>query len=174
MKWYLTPNNIEFSKWSPQSFSRHIANISFPSVEASDALFGDGWSLLPLTDTPPPVPLGQTVDTRTITVSNDTATANYTLRNKTQKELDAEIVAERAGMKVSMRQARLALNQSGLLSSVETAIASLPEPQKTTVSIEWEYAHVVDRMSPWMGDMAIALGMTEEEMDDLFRLAATL
>lgn len=97
-------------------------------------------------------------------------TQQWTVRDKTTEEL-----AEwRSTLKVSMRQARLALLGAGLLSSVDTAIAALEEPNKTLVSIEWEYAAVVDRTSPWMNDMRVALGITEEQLDDLFVVAATL
>ena len=87
---------------------------------------------------------------------------NYTPEEKRQR------------MKVTMRQARLALLQQNLLSQVETAIAAMQDPEKSQVSIEWEYASTVERTSPWIGTMGNALGLTEEQLDDLFVLAATL
>jgi hypothetical protein len=80
----------------------------------------------------------------------------------------------REGMVVTMRQARLALAQENKLQLVEDAIALIPEPDKTTISIEWEYGSNVERVSPWIDTMASALGMTDVEMDALFELAATL
>lgn len=75
---------------------------------------------------------------------------------------------------VTMRQARLALHQQGLLSVVEDAINLIPEPDHSKIKIEWEYAPTVYRDSPWMSIFASALGLTDQQMDDLFALAATL
>jgi len=75
---------------------------------------------------------------------------------------------------ITMRQARLVLAQQGLLTAVDTAIASLPEPDRTNVSIEWEYSAVVERASPWLGSMGAALGLTESDLDNLFLLGKTL
>ena len=86
----------------------------------------------------------------------------------------AALAKKREGLVVTMRQARLALAQEDKLQLVEDAIALIPEPDKTTISIEWEYASTVERLSPWIDTMASALGMTDVEMDALFELAATL
>lgn len=76
---------------------------------------------------------------------------------------------------VSMRQARLALLQAGLLSQVEAAIAAIEDAgQRQAVQIEWEYAAEVNREHPWVQSLATALGLTEVQLDDLFTLAATL
>lgn len=76
---------------------------------------------------------------------------------------------------VTMRQARLALLQSNLLSQVEAAIAAIEDPaQRQAVQIEWEYAAEVNRAHPWVQSLAAALGLTEAQLDDLFTLAATL
>ena len=84
---------------------------------------------------------------------------------------DAE---RRSGMVVTARQARLALATIGKLSAVADAIALIPEPDKTQVAIEWEYATTVERTSPWIETMRPALGLSEEEMDQLFVQAAEL
>jgi hypothetical protein len=95
-----------------------------------------------------------------------------------QDQIDAyeanKLATKREGMVVTMRQARLALSKEGKLTLVDDAIAAMGEPDKTTVSIEWEYGSTVERVSPWIDTMATALGMTGVEMDDLFELAATL
>lgn len=72
---------------------------------------------------------------------------------------------------VTMRQARLALLQSGLLATVTNAItASVDE----TLKIEWEYATEVRRDWVSLDAMAHSLGLTDAQLDDLFTLAATL
>ena len=72
---------------------------------------------------------------------------------------------------VTMRQARLALLQSGLLDTVETAITNGTDE---AMKIEWEYATDVRR--DWASLIALTetLGMTAEQLDELFRLANSL
>lgn len=76
---------------------------------------------------------------------------------------------------VTMRQARLALLNAGLLSSVDTALAAiLDEQQRKSAQIEWEYAQTVNRDSALVAYMATALSLTDQRLDDLFITAATL
>lgn len=92
-----------------------------------------------------------------------------------QIDLEAQKAAEREMNVVSMRQARLALLQTGKLALVEVAINSLPEsPEKEAALIEWEYATEVRRLHGWVLSLQPALGLTDAELDDLFALAATL
>lgn len=71
---------------------------------------------------------------------------------------------------VSMRQARLALLQTGLLETVNTAIASGNEVDKIT----WEYATEVQRTDALVQNLASGLNLTEKDLDNLFMLASTL
>lgn len=87
---------------------------------------------------------------------------------------DATPEEYRPEMVVTMRQARLALAEQGLLSQVQDAISLIPEPDKTKIEIEWEYASEVDRNSSWVSVLQPALGVTDEQIDDLFILARTL
>jgi hypothetical protein len=76
---------------------------------------------------------------------------------------------------VTMRQARLALLQAGLLSQVDTAINSITDPlEKQAAQIEWEYATVVDRNSQFVQNLAAGLELTEEQLDQLFTTASSL
>ena len=99
---------------------------------------------------------------------------SWNVLDKTQEEKDEVLNRWRGSISVTMRQARLALIQQGLLGQVNAAIASMPEPEKSIVETEWEYAATVERKSPWIATLAPALNMTEEDMDNLFKLAATL
>lgn len=76
--------------------------------------------------------------------------------------------------KVTMRQARLALLQAGLLSQVETAINALPEPPRTAARIEWDFSSEVFRDRDFVIMLGTTLGLDSEEMDNLFITAATL
>ena len=71
---------------------------------------------------------------------------------------------------ITMRQARLALLQAGLLDSVNTAM----EQANQAAQIEWEYATQVVRTDPLVVAMQSGLGMTDADTDALFMLGATL
>lgn len=75
---------------------------------------------------------------------------------------------------VTMRQARLALANAGLLPQVSVAIDSLEEPQRTAASIEWDYSQVVERDRELVAMLGPMLGLDDEALDDLFREAAKL
>lgn len=71
---------------------------------------------------------------------------------------------------VSMRQARLALLQSNLLSTVTAAIEAGSEADKIT----WEYATEVRRDDVLVQNLAAALGLSDHDVDNLFVLASGL
>ncbi len=75
---------------------------------------------------------------------------------------------------VSMRQARLALLAAGVLGDVAPALAALPSPHRDAAEIEWEYASEVHRDAPLIAALGSALGLTEDQIDDLFAAAAML
>ena len=90
--------------------------------------------------------------------------------------LDAEIVAffgpqvATVPASVSPLQMRKALRQMGLKAAVDAYISTLDEE---TVE-EWEYALAIERGNPTLQTAISGLGWTEEQADDLFRLAASL
>lgn len=71
---------------------------------------------------------------------------------------------------ITALQARLVLAQSGALEAVEAFVAQAGSAAK----IVWEYATVIERRSPLVDGAAVALGLTEAQMDDLFRAGAAL
>lgn len=75
---------------------------------------------------------------------------------------------------VTMRQARLALHQQGLLTQVNNAVASIPGAQGDAVRIEWEFSSTVERNRPFVQALAASLSLTSQQIDDLFAFAATL
>lgn len=70
---------------------------------------------------------------------------------------------------VSPRQIRRALNLLGLRAAVEAAIGAAP----AEIQDDWEYGLEVRRDWPALNIMANALGLTSEQVDDAFKLAAT-
>lgn len=71
---------------------------------------------------------------------------------------------------VTIRQAKLALLQAGLLDDVDAAVAQADR----ATQIEWEYVTEVERSWPTLLTIQAALGLSEQQVDDLFIVAASL
>lgn len=76
--------------------------------------------------------------------------------------------------KVTMRQARIALHRQSMLTSVETAIDSLPEPMRTEARIEWDYSQEVHRNKEFVVTLGGILGLNSAQLDALFIEAASI
>ena len=82
----------------------------------------------------------------------------------------ANTPAPAAVTRISPRQIRMALTQSNLRSQVEAAVAAGSQDMK-----DWyEYSTYFDRNHPQVLAMAIALNVTDAQLDALWALAATL
>ena len=75
---------------------------------------------------------------------------------------------------ITMRQARLALLNAGLLDDVEAAIITMDEAQRAQTQIEWEYAQTVERDNALVAALGPKLGLDDAAIDSLFSMAATL
>jgi hypothetical protein len=71
---------------------------------------------------------------------------------------------------VSAVQIRKALTRMGLREQVESAVAAGSQDLKD----EWEWSATFKRNHPSIEEMRVAIGRTQQEVDDLFLLAATL
>ncbi len=78
--------------------------------------------------------------------------------------------AQRPGT-VKMWQARAALRNAGLF---DTANALIVASGNAAWVEAWEYAPEISRTSPMVNAMGQALGLTSEQVDDLFAQAATI
>ena len=76
--------------------------------------------------------------------------------------------------RVTARQAQLALLDAGLLDDVDAIIEALPANVRAHVRIEWDRATHVERGSTVTQMVAVALGLTAEQVDALFVAAAAL
>lgn len=77
---------------------------------------------------------------------------------------------------VSNAQAREALIRSGIsIASVDAALAAISDPVEREVAVtQWEYRSSIRRDAGLVVSMAGAMNLTPAQVDDLFRLAATL
>jgi hypothetical protein len=106
---------------------------------------------------------------------------NGVLVDMTDQEI-ADLEAQRAAIaaaeaayvppRVTPYQARMALLQAGLLDAVEALMAD-PATERAA-RIAWEYATVIERRSPFITALAPGLGLTSEQIDNLFRAAAQI
>lgn len=79
--------------------------------------------------------------------------------------------AERAAMVVSRFQAKAALYQSGLLAGIEALLAGA---DSFIHRLAWDESTEFHRDSPTLNFLAKAAGLSESDLDDLFRLAMTI
>ena len=84
--------------------------------------------------------------------------------------IPAPVIVDGVPQTVTMRQARLALLSAGLLDLVTETVAGAGQ----AAQIEWEYASDVGRNATLIQTLAGVMGLTDEQLDGLFVLAATL
>lgn len=74
------------------------------------------------------------------------------------------------------RQLRLGLVMNGYaLGQVEQAISEIPDPQQKTIAeVEWEYATIFERANPLIDQIGAVLGLTPEQIDDMWMAALEL
>jgi hypothetical protein len=94
----------------------------------------------------------------------------FALPGKTIKPDDGSPIWAPVPAEVSPVQARKALRRAGLIDAVNTHIATLGGDDQDT----WEYADSIHRDNPILAAVASSLSLSETQLDDLFRLAATL
>jgi len=75
---------------------------------------------------------------------------------------------------VTRRQALRALNDAGLLNSVENAINAMTGPAGVAARIDWDNATEFRRDFPLLAQLASALGLTSAQVDALFAAAAAI
>jgi hypothetical protein len=147
-------------------------NVSMPKQLSDELISEFGYELIQQKEKP----VGDVVTEGTPVFNEETQQWEqaWDVRDFTEEEIAQNLADRRVAMIVSPRQARLALLNAGLLSNIETAITSLEEPTKSAVQIEWEYAVSIERNSSWVIAMTESLGMTPEDVDDLFEIAKEL
>lgn len=76
---------------------------------------------------------------------------------------------------VTPRQIRQALTLTGITEQqIDEAINSFPEPIKTMATIEWQYSTMFQRTRPLVLEVQQILEWTDEQVDALWKLAASL
>jgi hypothetical protein len=152
----------------------HPESVDF-SLEGSDSAEAPVIEEVPFNNPPtieePPAydPFTQRIELDLIEDPNQ-ATVGFTVYELTDQEQADYLAAWRAYTAVTMRQCRLVLLQQGLLETVNSNVSSLSE----AAQVEWEYAAIVTRSSSLVESLAAPLNLSEVQLDELFKLAATL
>ena len=168
MKWYLQPQDVEFSEWDESVISAFLPTVSLPKNEPDAALPLGESTLFPLTDTPPTLDADHIVDTRTIVVSNDTATANYTIGVKSDEQKAIEKKALVPAF-ISSSQLRIGLLDDGLLATAEAIIAGIPDTAtQIRVDTFWKHSAEFQREHPYIGLIGAQLGLDDDAIDKKF------
>ena len=70
---------------------------------------------------------------------------------------------------ISQMKLRKQLILSGIsIASIDALIQSLPQPNRDLIYTMWEYAVVFDRSNPELIGLAQMLGLTSEQLDEIF------
>ena len=106
-------------------------------------------------------------------VITNAVTGQQTIREYTAEEIAdhaaAVLSAERAGMKVSRLQARKAMRDAGIFAAVDAAVAASGNDD---IQDAWANAIEFHRFSPTILALSAQIGLTDTQLDDLFRAAA--
>lgn len=96
--------------------------------------------------------------------------ANYVEIDKTPTpEEIAEVNKLVVPESISQMKLRKQLILSGFsIASIDALIQSLPQPNRDLIYTMWEYAVVFDRHNPELNAMAEMLGVTQEQLDEIF------
>lgn len=149
----------------PVALPKNWGNVSGLNKLDNAALKTLGWLPWRFVEIQAEVLTGSTVE-----IFEDEVVETQTGRNKTPEEIAAEQEEWRRSTSVTPLQIRRALRQVGLLDEVQNFV----ENSSAEIREAWEYAIQIDRNNELIVGAANAIGVSEQEVDNLFRLAATL
>ncbi|PVZ19910.1 MULTISPECIES: hypothetical protein [unclassified Pseudomonas] len=73
---------------------------------------------------------------------------------------------------VTMMQARMAMLNAGILDQVQAAIGAMSGTEGQAAQIQWQFAQEVRRDWPLVLHLQSTVGLTDQQVDDLFIAAA--
>lgn len=97
-------------------------------------------------------------------------TEDTEIEHQAESHEDWSLRRRRERMVASRFQAKAALAQLELLELVEIYIQGADQ----TARLAWQEALQFERLSPTLASVAQGLGLTDQQLDDLFALAATI
>lgn len=154
----------------PADLRASLPNTSFPENWPGGEIDGVEYAAVQPSPQPDYDPATQSLAEGTPALVGVVWTQQWTVTAASPTAIAERLQARREAMTCTSRQARLALAFAGLLPAVEAWV----EEQGETTKIEWEYASEIRRTVGLVTSAATGLGMTEEQIDDLFDYAVTL
>jgi hypothetical protein len=88
-----------------------------------------------------------------------------------------KLLSKRQGLSATNENLRLKLDQIGVYGVMSAAVATLDAKAEfegvdvTPYAIHWGFATTINRLDPWVTEVAEAAGITDEQLDDLFENA---
>ena len=84
-------------------------------------------------------------------------------------ENEIDIMEVKVPEKITARQLRSSLILAGInLSLIDSIIATLPQPQRDLAQVDWEYSTNFYRNNSMINQIAGALKLTSEQVDNIF------
>ena len=107
-----------------------------------------------------------------------TATEDATVEEQIAEYEASKLAQKRQSLSASNENLRLQLDQIGVYGVMSAAVATLDAKAEyegvdvTPYAIHWGYATTINRLDPWVTEVAEAAGITDEQLDDLFEAAS--
>lgn len=102
----------------------------------------------------------------TLDLQQATSHGTYTVIEEDEQPLQLDVPTE-----VALWKLRFILSQMELETTVGDVINQLPEPQKTAAKYLWDRGTAVDRYSPTVDLIKQSIGLTDSDVDNIFRQA---
>lgn len=144
--------------------------VSFPADMGESALADVGVAAVQPVEPPAFDPETERAEELPPALVNGAWTQQWAVRDLTPEELAARLQARREAMVVSRFQAEAALHLAGVLDDVEAVIAD--PATDPLVQIAWNRVTEFRRLSPMIAGIALALGWSDAQLDQLFETAA--
>ena len=107
-----------------------------------------------------------------------TATPEATVEQQIADYEASKLLKKRQGLSATNENLRLQLDQIGVYGVMSAAVATLDAKAEfegvdvTPYAIHWGFATTINRLDPWVTEVAEAAGITDEQLDELFEAAS--
>ena len=107
-----------------------------------------------------------------------TATEDATIEEQIAEYEANKLAQKRQSLSASNESLRLQLDQIGVYGVMSAAVATLDAKAEyegvdvTPYAIHWGFATTINRLDPWVTEVAQAAGISDEQLDDLFEAAS--
>lgn len=149
---------------------RDNPTVSFP-VELPDSL-AEEFNVFAVNEKPQPIFNPETEELVWVnpTFKNNVWEQNWSVKSLSSEEIAQRLQQWRQSASCTPFQGRMALSDANLLTQAQSAVDAADEKTK----VAWEYALDWNRTSPMIAALATTLGLSDSQVDDLFRAAVQI